>query len=136
MIDDAEPCEFYQRRVITSRKAYKCCECGREISKGEKYQNASMKAEGRFYIYKTCIHCHTASLWLEEVCGGYLHEGLIEELEEHLSEYNYEGEKMRMMFVARCLVGIKMDWKAFKKAGLLPLPKLKLPIPALEKVPA
>lgn len=133
MIDDAEPCEFYQRKTVKAAKPHKCCECGREIAKGEKYQFASIKFEGRFDCFHTCAHCDAASQWLEEVCGGYRHNGLYEEMTEHLDEYSHEGEDMRMMFLARCIVGFRRDWKFLNKPGLMAIPKLLLPIPALEK---
>lgn len=43
--------------IRTARKAHKCCECGAEISPGEKYEDYNGCYEGSWSNYKTCWLC-------------------------------------------------------------------------------
>jgi len=49
--------DFYSEKVVTGRKDHRCCECGTEISKGEKHESVSGKWEGEMNTYRTCLPC-------------------------------------------------------------------------------
>lgn len=83
MIDDGEPAAFYARAFPKARKTHKCDECGREIAPGELYERVAAKWEGEITTLATCAHCQEARLWLEVVCEGWLHGGVLEDLSEH-----------------------------------------------------
>mgnify|MGYP001607901804 CR=1 FL=1 len=49
--------EFYAEHVVTARKPHACCECGVTIKKGEQYELVRGKANGSFWVSKTCRIC-------------------------------------------------------------------------------
>ena len=49
--------EFQYHKIVKARKEHKCCECGRTISVGSKYEYFSGKIEGGMEYYHTCIDC-------------------------------------------------------------------------------
>ncbi len=85
-IDECDPVDFYKRDVRTARMEHECGECGRTIAAGEKYEYVSMLYEGSWWPAKTCEHCMWARQWLSVACGGFVHHGVMEELEEHWLE--------------------------------------------------
>lgn len=89
MIDDCEPCSVYRAKVCKARKEHKCSECGRTINKGEEYHYAFMVQEGYGDSFHTCQHCYVAAKWLIDNCGGFVHQAVLEEIEEHAREYPY-----------------------------------------------
>jgi len=48
---------FYEEVIVTARREHRCCECFGVIARGERYQRASGKWEGKFETYKTCQKC-------------------------------------------------------------------------------
>jgi len=74
-------CDLIQPDFWTSvdRKANKnhvCCECNREIKKGEKYNYASGKWDGAIKDYKTCKDCAEIGKLLECYGLGEMYEQL------------------------------------------------------------
>lgn len=55
--DDFDMPSICREEFPTARKEHKCCECGRIIRKGEKYQLIEGKWEGVFDRFKTCMQC-------------------------------------------------------------------------------
>jgi hypothetical protein len=53
---DGSP-EFYTHTYHRARKAHKCCECGRAINIGERYEYFASKFDGDFDVNKTCHQC-------------------------------------------------------------------------------
>lgn len=49
--------EFFNIRTIKAKKNHICCECGKKIQPGEKYDYTAGKWEGDFFTYKTCQFC-------------------------------------------------------------------------------
>lgn len=71
----------------TAAKDHQCGDCGRTISKGERYYYGVWLDEGvDLTTVKMCAHCVAAGFWLTKVCGGHLWPGVIEELREHWDE--------------------------------------------------
>lgn len=83
MIDDAVMPAFSHSSVNAARAPYTCCECGRRISKGERYERCYGKWEDRFDTFRTCSHCLLAREWLERECNGFCYAGVLEDLEPH-----------------------------------------------------
>ncbi len=86
MIDACDINEFYHARNPTARKEHTCDECGRTIEVGEKYESVVAKSDGQLWSCKTCRHCVAVREWLREVCGGWVHHAVLEDLHEHLHE--------------------------------------------------
>ena len=55
--DEGCSTDFMREETPVARKSYKCCECQREIVKGEKYERVVGKWEGDFATFKTCMDC-------------------------------------------------------------------------------
>ena len=58
MSDLVTPSAFTEKER-KARKPHKCCECGHEITVGEKYQYVSGIWDGEPDSYKTCLSCVT-----------------------------------------------------------------------------
>lgn len=54
---DGDRPEVYAQDEVTARKPHKCCECGAEIPKGERYERFKGKWEGEWEEYRTCLGC-------------------------------------------------------------------------------
>jgi hypothetical protein len=80
-----EVCEFIHIQDRKARKPHKCCECGKEIVKGEKYEHARGKCEGEMWSSETCLVCREIAEAF--YCDGRMFGG---ELWEEM-EYAYEA---------------------------------------------
>jgi hypothetical protein len=107
-----------QRR---SKKARKCDECRRDIAIGERYWSAAGLFEGHWDASVVCNHCHVACEWLKVNCGGWLFNGVFEDIEQHWDEY-------RRMDIARLVVGMKHKWRGPRGERGMPLPRLPRPL--------
>lgn len=124
-IDDCDPADIYVAWTLKARKAHRCDECGRQIIPGEKYDRAKMLGEGYWSEFVTCAHCVVAEQWLQINCGGFLHTGVTEDIDEHISEY---WRITDMAFgLSRLKFGMGRQWRGFR-APLLPVPHLPRPI--------
>lgn len=107
---DADPWDFFQSKIVKkSRKQHKCCECGRTIKVGESYEKSIGKYdyEKRFWAFKTCIDCVDGPCaWLKKECGGYLFEGVYEDLMDHW-ENNWT---IRPLSLGRLIVSMRRKW--------------------------
>lgn len=118
MVDYGDPCSVYSARDVTARKEHRCAECGRCISVGERYRYAFGVQDYPFWAH-TCAHCIVAQKWLVLNCGGFLHEGVIEDISEHVIEYP------DLAFgLSRLKKGMQRQWRSFKGSGLLPIPHI------------
>lgn len=87
-IDDCdERVEVFQEYDRVGRKEHRCSECRRTIAAGEKYHYEFGKLEGDPVTYRTCSHCMVARQWLRANCGGWIYEGVIQEICDHAVEY-------------------------------------------------
>jgi hypothetical protein len=55
--DDGNMAEFFNDKIVTARKEYKCCECYHPIKKGEKHWSISAKWSGDFWHGRICLIC-------------------------------------------------------------------------------
>lgn len=117
MIDDSERFEFGDEEIRTARKTHRCSECGRQILPKERYACFKGKFEDRFETYKTCSHCLVAKEWLSEECGGYIFQGVYEDMSEHF----YEGCGLA---TGRIAVGMRRKWKKFNSEELMSIPRM------------
>lgn len=102
-----------------SRKVRRCSECDRSIAVGESYQNCFMVYDSSPDTFTTCAHCVVAMRWLARNCGGYLFEGVWDDIREHISEY----PTLRFS-LSRLVVGMRSSWMRFDKTGLMAVPKV------------
>ncbi len=109
---------IYRAKTARTRKDRRCEECGRAIAVGERYQNAFMVHDGYGSTWVTCEHCIVAMDWLVENCGGFLHGGVWEDLEEHITEYPTIAFPLSRLSVAR-----RRKWMRFDGAGLMVVPQ-------------
>lgn len=121
-IDGDRP-DVYRETTHTARKPHKCIECSRVIAPGERYSSAFMLYEGHPSTFKTCAHCMVGQAWLSENCGGIMHHGLIEEMEEHAQ--TYPDHKFGFL---RIKAGMQRKWSRFDGSGLMRLPPLPVAV--------
>lgn len=120
MIDDGDPCQIYHARdVRAARKTHRCDECGREIAIGESYRHAFGVYDGYPFDCHTCDRCTIAQRWLVNNCGGFVHEAVREDIEEHVREYPALG-----FGLSRLVIGMRRKWVRFDRAELMPVPQM------------
>jgi PHP family Zn ribbon phosphoesterase len=110
MVDYSEGSwQVYDAAMIVGRTDHKCSECGRTIKKGERHERTDARdSEFGWMHFRTCAHCIEARKWLKDYCGGWLHEGVSEDLAEHLEEYGWD----RRFWPLRAIVPlIQRGWK-------------------------
>ena len=129
MIDNAEGSwARFDSGLRTARKRHQCCECHRSIEPGEQYEYASgldTYDVCGWVHFKTCRHCIAAREWLTKVCGGWLYEGVLEDLDEHRIETQYNPRWLNI-----AVSGMRNRWRNKDGSMRRPmsLPK-RLPIP-------
>lgn len=101
-----------------ANKQHRCMECFRDISPGEQYHVDRYVFDGEFHNHKTCAHCMVAREWLQAECGGWLYDGVEEDVRDHVtSGYAYP------VGVYRLAVGMARKWRT-PRGKLLPIPTL------------
>lgn len=113
---DYESLSFYNEEIRKARKTHTCTECRRVIKPKEFYQYVSGKWEGIISTHHTCSHCLVVQKWLQKECGGFLFEGLLEDIQEHFYEGYYR--------VGKLTVGMRRKWKKFNSEELMKIPAL------------
>lgn len=109
-------CIVLHDRHQKARKEHKCSECNRTIGMGETYNVQRTVFDGQADSYKTCEHCQVMKSWLQKECGGYLYQGVYEDIDQHRLEGYGFG-------VVRLASGMRARWKR-KDGRLFPIPKL------------
>ena len=121
-----ESYKVYLSEMRTARKPHSCVECQRVINAGEKHSFAKGLYDGVWDCHRTCAHCSVAQKWLIANCGGFLLEGVWEDLEEHIREYPQLRFSLGRLSIAR-----RRRWMRFDDTGLMSLPPVP---PTLEEV--
>ena len=49
--------DFFNETHVVAKKDHVCCECGRNIKSGERYEYIAGKWDGEFQVFKTCKQC-------------------------------------------------------------------------------
>lgn len=109
MIDACgEWCEVYVRENRTARKEWRCDECSATIPPGATYAYAKGLYEGRWDEYHTCSACDEGPCaWLTATCGGWLHHGVQEDLEEHWTELAGVQPPVERLTLGRLIVAMR-----------------------------
>ncbi len=126
MIDGGEQCDVYSAFNRRARKERRCDECSRTIGVGETYRASKGLYDGYWSAYVMCGHCEVAASWLAANCGGFMHHGVWEDFEEHITEYPQLARPLE-----RLRVGRKRRWLRFDGSGLMAVPPVP---PTLESV--
>jgi hypothetical protein len=116
-VDYGDAPSIWSDAARRARKPHKCDECDREIAAGEIYRYATMLYDGHWNSFYTCAHCRVGQVWLIRECGGFLHHGLAEEIQEHIEEY-----PDLLVGLGRVRLGIQRRWKRFDGKGLMRVP--------------
>lgn len=99
-----------------ARKPHKCSECYRIIQAGETYNVQRIVFDGDANSYKTCQHCQVVKSWLVKECGGYVYQGVYDDIAEHAGE-GY-GIRVKML-----RIGMSRKWRR-RDGRMWPIPKL------------
>ena len=54
---DLEPAEMWTRKEVTTRKGYRCAECGDDIPKGSRSIAETFLGDGAWFSSHTCMPC-------------------------------------------------------------------------------
>ena len=116
MIEGAELSTVSYARACKARKNHQCSECGRTILPREVYERWTGLTDGLWDSCATCAHCLKAREWLMQMCDGFLYEGVLMDLEEHVGEGHASDPYLRA-YVA----GMQRCWR-WPNGELVPLP--------------
>lgn len=83
---------LYTRRMVKSRKAHRCTECGCTIGHADAYERTEALWEGQFETYKTCARCCALRKWVlaHVPCFCWAHQNLLDGARETIDEYKHE----------------------------------------------
>ena len=82
--------DFYTEKIVTARKAHRCCECGDVIPVGARYERVVGKWDGDFGTFETCLVC--VEIRKAFCCGGWVLGALWESVyEEMFPEWRRSG---------------------------------------------
>ena len=84
---DYDPATVYDVNTVKASKSHKCCECQGVIRKGERHELSKGLWDGSWSSFRTCPDCLHVICELKRLiddgrCGGWLHEGMMSQLEE------------------------------------------------------
>ena len=116
MVDgNDDVCEIWRtKRIKAARKEHKCSECYRQIRLTEPYLYVFYIYDGHPENFHICQHCEVATAWLCHNCGGFLVQGVFEDIEQHC-------EGGFPLGLHRLRWGMANKWE--RKGALMPLPK-------------
>ena len=73
-----------QNKMVKARKNHKCCECGRVIEKGEKYEYCVAVWDGDLRTFKTCHGCKI--IRDELFCDGWAYGEVWRDIWENIAD--------------------------------------------------
>jgi hypothetical protein len=114
MIEGGERADVWNEDYLVARKSHACGECGRAIDKGERYTRIGYLQDGSWGTHKLCAHCRVACDWLWFECGGFLCEGVHEDIHEHAEEY-------RSWPLRKIEFGMRRKWEWHGKRMRVPM---------------
>lgn len=94
---EGDPPEFESTTQQKARKVHICCECGRKIMPGEKYERTSGMWDGAMQTFRICADC--LSVLDSFFCDGRTFECMWDDLYEHI-------RCMRGEIASSCLVSL------------------------------
>ena len=110
--NDGDPCDFFVVVTITSaRKTHRCLECRGEIAKGESYQRANYKFEGKLYSDARCQSCEEAATEF----GYPMYDGCFwESMREQWAEGAHITACVQRLSTVRAKVLMVAQWRRWK----------------------
>lgn len=87
---DYEPLTILSERRPEARRAHKCCDCGRPIAAGERYESVTGVGDGGLVTYKTCGRCVSVREWVAAhiPCFCWAYGNLSEDVRDALYFYD------------------------------------------------
>ena len=108
MFEMCDPTDVCSTSEHTSRKLYRCSECGMVIHPGERYQRAFTVNHGeKPTTHFMCESCFPVRDWLLDQCGGYVFGSVMEDLTDH---WHYHTA-LRTWNLGRMIVSIVHRYK-------------------------
>lgn len=83
-VDVDTPPSFHHEKMVRAMKEHRCCECGRTITPGERYEKVAGVWDGEFNTYKTCDDC--LSIRDSFFCDGWGYTSIYEHLYQHICD--------------------------------------------------
>lgn len=102
-----------------ARKPHRCAECWRTIVPGERYHYTVAIFDGALHTWKCCAHCFVVSDWLVYQCGGFIFEGVRNDVANHLDEIR---DPRVLGWLVRAVLGMGRQWRREDGAGLRDIP--------------
>lgn len=87
-VDGDSEAAVWQTDQRVARTAHRCGECRRVILAGEPYEYHHWVSADGCGDHKVCSHCAVLANWIMRECGGTVMHELIEDIEEHATEYH------------------------------------------------
>jgi hypothetical protein len=115
LIDMADgPFAVYVAKQRVARVRRHCNECHAWIEAGDTYRWSKGLFDRRWTEYRICLACFDGPCaWLSDVCGGWLHHGVHEDLDEHWSERWKLGiSAAEVLYLGRLVVAMDRRRKA------------------------
>lgn len=107
---DYEPAEFYAKSEPKARKERRCCECGKAIQVGQRYEYVRGKWDGEMSFFKTCCRCVALRdhLQAHAKCFCWAHGNLLSDIRGTVEELPIEAVGSGLLFeLGRLAVAIK-----------------------------
>ena len=76
-VDEMDPPEFLSATWPSARKFHQCCECGKQIPAGDRYERTVGKWDGEVRTYVTCAIC--SEIGEAFCCDGWVYGQLWED---------------------------------------------------------
>ena len=108
---DGDRPSCFTKHEPKARKTHICCECGEEISVGDRYEKTSGVWDGRPDTFKTCLPC--ADVRDHFACNGFVYGEVWSQLRENFfPEMKCGGQCMEGLSPRgkRKLIDERMEW--------------------------
>lgn len=108
-----DPMESISESLPSCRIPFKCCECGLEVPKGDKYEKIVGRYDGEFLTYRTCLLC--VEIRNVFTCGkGWMFESLWDDMREYAFERLTTASPCFTKLSAKAKAFVLERWRAWK----------------------
>lgn len=118
MYCDFDGPEFFNETFQKSRKEYKCCECGYEIKKGEKYWRSVGKWDGEIQVYKQHKFCRAACTHLSKLnWDGCIPFGYMMDEWNEINDTWTKEQKLKYKMVRHYMAKVKLNIRRLRRVN-------------------